>query len=438
MHRIIFLLFVFVFQINLVLAQNSQELFNEGKELRASNKNQKAIKKYEEALEAAKTEKNIQLQMNLHIELAELKDNVVNYKEALNHYKEFTTLYKKQAAQKAKILEESVTDLQTKVEINNTEIEQKNTELEQKNTEIEQKNSDIKQKESAIDSLTTKQLQAQLNIKDLELANNLKALELQESNNRRNKLLFILGIVLLLALFIGRGYFMKRRGVRVLRQKNYEIIKAKQKSDELLLNILPETIAEELKEFGRTTPRYYENATVMFTDFKGFTKFSEKYSPEELVKLVDFYFSAFDKIITKYQIEKIKTIGDAYMCVSGIPEANNKDTFNIISAAIECMDFVRQTAEEKENQNLPYLEMRIGLHSGSLVAGVVGTHKFAYDIWGDTVNIAARMEQSGEPGFINVSESVYQLAKNEFSFTFRGEIEAKNKGKLNMYFVNSK
>lgn len=404
-------------------SQTSQTLYDEGIELRETGKDAKAIKKFEEALAAAESEKNVTVQMNVHLELAELKDNVVNYKEALDHYKKFSALYKKQMSKKAEILEDSVSGLQTKVEASYTE--------------IEQKNQDIKTKESAIDSLTTEQLQSQLAIKDLELINSQNALDLKTSENRRNILLLVLLTVVVAAIFVFRGYAMKRKSVRLLRQKNYEVVMAKQKSDELLLNILPETIADELKEFGRTTPCRHDHATVMFTDFKGFTKYSENTSPEELVHLVDHYFREFDMIVARHHIEKIKTIGDAYMCVSGIPHPNENHAANMIRAAFEIREFVNATAAEHKKLNQPYLEMRIGIHSGPLVAGVVGSRKFSYDVWGDTVNIAARMEQSGEPNAINVSESVYSLAKNEFEFTQRGEIEAKNKGKLKMYFVNS-
>ncbi|MFI5203788.1 MAG: adenylate/guanylate cyclase domain-containing protein [Flavobacteriales bacterium] len=406
----------------LVFCQSSQQLYREGKSLRTEGKDRKAIKKFEDALVAAKRENNLQLQMNAHVELAELKDNVVNYKEALNHYKEFSILYKKQAVLKTKILQDSVAGLQNEVEANNTV--------------IEKKNSDIKKKESAIDSLTTKHLQSQLAVKDLELANSNKELELQASQNRWNILLLILASMVLAAVFIIRGYVLKRRGLRLLKQMHFEIVEEKRKSEDLLLNILPESIAGELKEYGKTTPCRFENATVMFTDFQGFTYFSETHSPEELVALVDHYFREFDQIVKKHQIEKIKTIGDAYMCVSGIPISNENHAVNMILAAFEFRDFVNTEADRKQKLNQPFLRMRIGIHCGPLVAGVVGSRKFSYDVWGDTVNIAARMEQAGEPGAINISESVHELVKNEFTFVSRGEIEAKNKGRMKMYFVN--
>jgi class 3 adenylate cyclase len=402
-------------------SQTAQRLFSEGKSLRKDGKDRKAVKKFEEVLVAAKREGNLQLQMNAHVELAELKDNLVTYKEALNHYKEFSILYKRLSVEKTKLLQDSVTGLQNEVQASYTEIEKKNT--------------DIKKKESALDSLTTKHLQSQLAVKDLELANSNKELELQASQNRWNILLLILASIVLAAIFIIRGYIIKKRSLKLLKQLHFEIVEEKQKSENLLLNILPESIAGELKKNGKTTPCRFDNATVMFTDFQGFTYFSEKHSPEELVKLVDHYFRAFDQIVKKHDIEKIKTIGDAYMCVSGIPVANKNHADNMIRAAFEFRDFVDNEATVKQKLNQPFLRMRIGIHSGALVAGVVGSRKFSYDVWGDTVNIAARMEQAGEPGSINISQSVYELIKNDFQCINRGEIEAKNKGRMKMYFV---
>jgi class 3 adenylate cyclase len=420
-HFRIFIAALLVWAGSYTYAQNAQQLFQEGKALRTDGKDKKAIKKFEEALDAAVAEKNLPVQMNAHMELAELKDNVVHYKEALNHYKEFSSLYKRLSAQKTKVLQDSVSGLQNTVEASQTE--------------IEKKNSDIKKKEDAIDSLTTKQLQSQLALKDAQLENSAKELALKTAENRWIILLFILATLLLAAVFIIRGYMVKRKSLRLLKEMHQQIVVEKQKSEDLLLNILPETIAGELKEHGRTTPCRFESATVMFTDFKGFTNFSEKHSPEELVHLVDHYFRAFDQIVKKYQIEKIKTIGDAYMCVAGIPDLNADHAATMIRAAFEFHAFVNSEAERKQKLNQPYLRMRIGVHSGPLVAGVVGSRKFSYDVWGDTVNIAARMEQSGEADGINVSETVYELIKDDFDFVYRGEIEAKNKGRMKMYFV---
>ena len=406
------------------MAQTATSLYKEGLELKKDNKNPKAIKKFEEALDKAKSDRNAQLQMDCHLELAELKNNVINYKDALLHYEAFTDLYRSQLLKKNKVLSDSVVGLKTEVE--------------ESVMAIEEKNIDLENKKKSIDSLTTEQLQSRLSIADLELANQKHLLDIEASENRKNILYLVIVMILIGGGLMARAYALKRRGVRIMRDKNYQIAKEKGKSDNLLLNILPEKIANELKEFGRTTPQHYETASVMFTDFKGFTKFSENHSPEELVSMIDYYFSAFDKILTKYKVEKIKTIGDAYLCVSGIPDNDTYQLREIVNAAFEMMEFVKKTAEDRKLTKGAHLEMRVGIHCGSLVAGVVGSRKFAYDVWGDTVNIAARMEQSSEPGFINVSQAVYELAKDDYQFEYRGEVEAKNKGKLKMYYVSQK
>lgn len=216
-------------------------------------------------------------------------------------------------------------------------------------------------------------------------------------------------------------------------ERTNELFLEKKKSDDLLLNILPEVVAEELKQTGRTTPRSYEIATVMFTDFENFTIKSEKLSPEELVSIIDTCFKKFDEIISRYNIEKIKTIGDAYLCVSGLPDNKDHNATDVVKAAIEIIDVIRDLQLSNKESNS--FDIRIGIHTGPLVAGVVGDKKFAYDIWGDTVNTAARMEQSGAPNRINISQSTYELIKDHFICTFRGKQPAKNKGLIEMYFV---
>ncbi|MGJ8743147.1 adenylate/guanylate cyclase domain-containing protein [Polaribacter sp.] len=218
---------------------------------------------------------------------------------------------------------------------------------------------------------------------------------------------------------------------------NKIIDKEKKRSDNLLQNILPEETALELKEKGSVEAKKFESVSVLFTDFKGFTASSEKLSPEELVKSIDFYFSKFDSIMEKYQIEKIKTIGDAYMCVAGLPFPSKNHAYKVCLAALEIVEFVQQTMNN-DNHALAKFHIRVGIHSGPVVSGVVGTKKFAYDVWGDTVNLASRMESSSEIGCVNISEKTYNLLKNytEFSFESRGEIEAKGKGKVKMYFVS--
>ena len=250
-----------------------------------------------------------------------------------------------------------------------------------------------------------------------------------QQNKTKNIIVFASIIALILLGFLANTLYRRNKYV----VKTGKIIKAeKERSDNLLKNILPKETAEELKEKGSVAAKRFDNVSVLFTDFKGFTKFSESLTPEELVKSIDFYFSKFDEIIEKYNLEKIKTVGDAYMCASGLPFPAENHAYTITLAALEIIDFVKETKTKSK------LEVRVGINSGAVVAGVVGTKKFAYDIWGDAVNVASRMESSGAVNRLNISESTYNLIKNksEFVFEFRGAIETKGKGKVKMYFVD--
>ncbi len=219
-------------------------------------------------------------------------------------------------------------------------------------------------------------------------------------------------------------------------QRN-RINKARKRSDELLLNILPEEVAEELKAKGHADAKHFDQVTILFTDFKGFTEASEKLSPQELVEELNTCFKAFDGIITARGIEKIKTIGDAYMCAGGLPVPSSSTPAGVVQAALEMQAFMVTRKTEREAAGKPFFEMRVGIHTGPVVAGIVGVKKFAYDIWGDTVNIASRMESSGEVGQVNISEATYELVKNEpgLAFTPRGKVQAKGKGEMEMYFA---
>lgn len=208
-----------------------------------------------------------------------------------------------------------------------------------------------------------------------------------------------------------------------------------EKTEELLLNILPSETAEELKHNGKATARHYNLVSILFTDFKGFTKIAELITPEDLVNELDICFIKFDEIIAQYNIEKIKTIGDAYMCAGGLPIRNKSNPVLITLAGLEICRFMEKLGEEKKLKGHPFWELRLGIHTGPVIAGVVGKKKFAYDIWGDSVNTASRMESSGEVGKVNISGTTYELIKDYFDCTFRGKIEAKNKGKIDMYFV---
>ncbi len=209
----------------------------------------------------------------------------------------------------------------------------------------------------------------------------------------------------------------------------------KEKSEELLLNILPSEIAEELKQYGKSYARKHEEVSILFADIKGFSSIAEQLSAHELVNQLDECFRAFDHIVDKHGIEKIKTIGDAYVCASGLPNPHPDHAKRAVSAALDMLDFIRGFSLGKKVQELPEFNFRIGIHSGPVVTGVVGAKKFTYDIWGDTVNLAARMEQHGEAGKINISDSTFRLVRDSFDCHHRGKVEAKNKGAVDMYFI---
>ncbi|WP_445316409.1 adenylate/guanylate cyclase domain-containing protein [Microcoleus vaginatus] len=215
-----------------------------------------------------------------------------------------------------------------------------------------------------------------------------------------------------------------------------ELDAEKHKSDQLLLNVLPVEIAEELKNNGKVEPLYYDCVSVLFTDFQSFTQLSENMTPRELVDELDYCFSYFDRVMDKYSMEKLKTIGDSYMCAAGIPTPRATHAFDAVLAALEIRQFMDLRKLQKAQQNIPYWDIRIGIHSGPILAGVIGNKKFSYDVWGDTVNTASRMESSGVPGNINISHETFELVRDFFECEYRGKIYAKNKGELDMYLVH--
>jgi ligand-binding sensor domain-containing protein/class 3 adenylate cyclase/predicted metal-dependent HD superfamily phosphohydrolase len=220
-----------------------------------------------------------------------------------------------------------------------------------------------------------------------------------------------------------------------IKNQNQELENEKEKLDKLLLNILPQETVDELKSKGKAAARNYRIASVMFTDFIGFTRISQNYRPKQLVSELDECFSEFDNIIDKYNLEKIKTIGDAYMCAGGVPIRNVSNPFDIILAALEIQDYIKYRNKIKiENGEKPW-ELRIGINTGELVAGVIGTKRFAFDVWGDTVNVANRLEANSEAGKVNISNTTYELVKDFFECSFRGKINTKNRGLIEMYFV---
>ena len=264
----------------------------------------------------------------------------------------------------------------------------------------------------------------------LEKDQELRALELERQKAIRNGTI-VAGVLLML---LAGGLFNR---YRYTKRTNAIITKEKERSEELLLNILPEEVAEELKAKGEADAVQIDHVTVLFTDFKGFTALSEQVTPKQLVKDLHECFSAFDHICEEHGLEKIKTIGDAYMAAGGLPVPNTTHASDAIAAAMKMRDFIAEGKARKIAAGLPYFEIRIGIHTGPVVAGIVGVKKFSYDIWGDTVNTASRMESSGEPGKVNLSGATYSLVKDDPSLTFepRGKVQAKGKGELEMFFV---
>jgi class 3 adenylate cyclase len=209
---------------------------------------------------------------------------------------------------------------------------------------------------------------------------------------------------------------------------------AKAKSEDLLLNVLPQEIIVELKEKGKTTPRHYPLATVLFTDIKNFTQWAEHMRPEQIVEVLNELFLAFDDICRKHRLEKIKTLGDGYMAVGGLPVKNSTNPADAVRAGLEMQKWLQNWNTKMGAQDRKW-EIRVGINSGPVIAGVIGKHKFAYDIWGDAVNIASRMESSGRVGMVNISENTFQYIKDDFECGHLGKVDVKNKGKLDIYHV---
>ncbi len=214
---------------------------------------------------------------------------------------------------------------------------------------------------------------------------------------------------------------------------NQELELSKKEHEDLLQNVFPDKIAESLLAYGTVAPERYEDVTIMFTDFDQFSKVVPTLTPEQLIDSLSFYFDKFDSIADQHNLIKIKTIGDSYMCAGGLPERNESHPIDVVLTALKMQHFISKLSSH--NGSVPYFPLRVGIHSGPAVVGVIGQRRFAYDIWGETVNLAARMEQMSENHGINISEQTYQRVKDFFECEERGEIEAKNIGKVPMYFV---
>lgn len=258
----------------------------------------------------------------------------------------------------------------------------------------------------------------------------LQQLELKRQRNTQNSLIVGLLLVFIIAFILFRNYQIKSKTNKLLDKQKAEI-------EILLSNMLPEIVAKELQNDGFATPRYYESVSVFFSDFKDFTQMADALSPQEVVLELNTCFMAFDDIIEKNGLEKIKTIGDSYMCAGGVPAIDETHPQKMLKASLEIKEFMNARNKTKIKQGQKPWELRMGVHTGPIVAGVVGKKKFAYDIWGSTVNIASRMESNGEAGKVNISAATYELVKEHFLCTYRGKIFAKNVGDIDMYFVES-
>jgi adenylate cyclase len=232
--------------------------------------------------------------------------------------------------------------------------------------------------------------------------------------------------------FARRLYMLEQ----IINKRTEDLIIEKEKTEALLANVLPKNTASEIMEKGKATKIKYNFVTVLFSDIQGFTKIAEETNPEILIDELDKFFFYFDLVVEKFGIEKIKTIGDAYMCAGGIPEKNRTNPVEVILAALEMKAYMNKLKEASEVEGMKYWDIRIGIHTGTVVAGVVGQKKLSYDIWGDTVNTASRMESSGEAGKINISGTTYEFVKEFFKCEYRGKMPVKYKGELEMYFVN--
>lgn len=313
-------------------------------------------------------------------ELSEVYALMGNYRASLDRYKRYT------------ILNDSIHSSENKIKITNLET---------------QRELDVRDKQIEIDRLAVEK-------------------------KRNERAYFIAGIIALLIIIgiVVRSFVLQKKSNRLLGEE-------KQRSDDLLLNILPAEVADELKIKGRTDAKLIGEATVLFSDFMGFTQIAEAQPPNSLVAEINECFSAFDLIMQKHGVEKIKTVGDAYLAAGGLPIPNDSHAVDVLNAALEMQAFMRERKQKREEEGGFFFEARIGVHTGPVVAGIVGIKKFAYDIWGDTVNTAQRMESSGEAGRVNISSSTYKQVKTQFNCTYRGLIDTKGKGEVEMYFVES-
>ncbi len=407
---------------------------------KAERNERRAIQIYEEAFNYFS--QNGRSISDLEAQYETLRSQIEREKRSLQQERDQLEFQVRNLRLESDQLSEDKTHLERQTAVLSEENRQKEEEISNKSEELEtiaeekaRAERRAREKTEEVEELSEAVAKQRLVEQELKNENMQNQLTLEQQQKSLYAAIGASGIVLLLALLFYSRFRAKRKAANTLAEKNKQVEEERQRSDELLLNILPASIATELKENGKAMARQFSEATVLFSDFKNFTRIAELLSPEELVQELDKCFKAFDFIIGQYEdIEKIKTIGDAYMCASGLSDRKGLPN-SIVKAALEMQEFLEEQRQERERIGKPYFEARIGIHTGPVVAGVVGVKKFAYDIWGDTVNIAARVEANSETGRVNISETTYRLIKYQFECIYRGKVEAKNKGMLDMYYV---
>lgn len=371
--------------------------FNLGLSSQYEGKERKSISYFEESLKEARKLSNEEYILKNYEALFNVNMEKNRYKDALGYFKLYI------AVKDEKFLEE-----------NRQEINQMQNAYKEEINEIEE------EKEALTDTLLMTKEELQV----AQLKQMVKGLELEEERLKQTRLWWI---ILLLGIIIGVVlifYLQKRKSNKI-------IIWEKAKSDKLLHNILPAKVVRELKENGSSVPENFIDVSVFFSDFVGFTEMSSKVKPEVLINELNEIFTRFDEIMEANRCERIKTIGDAYLAVCGLPEKDPENVGNILMASLEIVDWLK----ERNKKTALNWQIRIGVHTGNLIGGIVGTKKYIYDVFGDTINTASRMESNSEPGRINVSERTQQYAQDHFLFSERPTIEVKGKGKMKMYFL---
>ncbi len=409
----------------------------------------KAIDCLNRSISSGEVSGDINLMKKAYKTLSAAQNLAGNVAGALDSYRKMISL--KRNSKKALKIEQKhlvykfgrrVDSLITGKEVVEKHLENKSIELNEKQNQLEKTNHTLilSERDKALQAANLKLQQSQLDFQASRLALQKTNLQLQKNEldknirdmeqKNRERYFYILGLIALLVISI-----LAYRTIIIQKKFNRALVKEKKRSEDLLLNILPAEVAEELKAKGYADAKHFFDVTVLFTDFVSFTSAAEQMSPQVLVGELHICFKAFDDILARYQIEKIKTIGDSYMAVSGLPVANPGHAIDIAAAALEIRDFMYQRKLQQGNKTFG---IRLGINSGNVVAGIVGVTKFSYDIWGDTVNVASRIEQNSEEGKINISESTYHLINDNFNCIHRGKIEAKNKGCINMYYLDKR